>query len=253
MRKTILQVGLAVLTALNVAGPLVLDAQQLAPSWPWQFHALIGFIVFALVMVWIVLSYSVPLHRMGNSKPNLIWSENRGSPLFAKYNDPTENIKERDYLYHMLQVWFKNQPIVATDNSVAKNIMATVTFYDRTTKTALVIPTCFITAEARDHAGNTGEPLEKIAEWPPGEFGKLQIALKKHEEDSAFGFAKGDITAREIKKGNYYVKVLLEGTRVINFVPVWFAMANPGKDRDLSISDKPIKRPNLHKEGFQTE
>lgn len=42
------------LTGFNVAGPLILDAQSVIPAWPWQYHALIGFVCFIIVMGWII-------------------------------------------------------------------------------------------------------------------------------------------------------------------------------------------------------
>jgi len=42
------------LSALNVAGPLVIDARGLWPIWPWQYHALIGFIIFVIFIGWII-------------------------------------------------------------------------------------------------------------------------------------------------------------------------------------------------------
>lgn len=44
----------AIVSAFNVAIPLVLDVRGLFPDWAWQLHALIGFCVFAGFMSWIV-------------------------------------------------------------------------------------------------------------------------------------------------------------------------------------------------------
>lgn len=71
MGKSIIQVGLAILSALNVAGPLVFDAQSMFPNWPWQYHALIGFIVFALVMIWMVIDKSSIISKLLDAKPSI--------------------------------------------------------------------------------------------------------------------------------------------------------------------------------------
>lgn len=249
-----LSVGGAIVSGMVTAAGIALDAFSVLPNFGWKWLALICFVVFVIIVWkgWSTSEYRA--RRFENSMPHLVWSENRQYPLYSKYNDPSENIKEGDYLYQAVQLWFKNQPNIATDDSVANDVIATVTFYDRTTKTAMPIPACFIIAEARDYAGNTGTCLEKVERWAPAETWKLQIAIKKKEEESAYGFAKGnDIAARELKRSSYYVKVLLEGTRVIDFTPLWFAITNPGKNSDLTISEKPIREPNLLKEGFQNE
>jgi len=43
------------MSGLNVAVPLILDAQSLFPHWNWQYHALIGFVIFLIFMSWIIL------------------------------------------------------------------------------------------------------------------------------------------------------------------------------------------------------
>jgi hypothetical protein len=54
MRRPDFKVLGAFVSAFNVAVPLVLDAHGLFPDWPWQVHALIGFVGFVVFMVWIV-------------------------------------------------------------------------------------------------------------------------------------------------------------------------------------------------------
>ena len=80
----------------------------------------------------------------------------------------------------------------------------------------------------------------------------MQIVVKRIEEDNAFGFTQGDLSERELRRGNYYIKVKLEGTGVVNFKPIWFNMVNNGKGSKLSLSD-PIKRPIIYKTDYQLE
>jgi len=230
------------------------DVQELGTPFGFTIPpALIAFLIFLLIIVLWIWGLEMYKRKRETSKPSLVWIENHEYPLIATDDDSTKNIKKGDYLYHVMQIWFKNSPVIATDDAIAKDVKATVIFYNRTNKTVMPIPACFIIAEARDY-GEPRESLETIDNWPPSELGKLQIAVKRNTEESAFGFAKGhDIAARALKKSSYYVKVLLEGTRVIDFKPLWFSMSNPGMNGDLCISDKPIKKPNLHKEGFPTE
>lgn len=247
--RTGFSIGGAIVTAGFSAVGLAFNAFNVFPNIEWKWIALISFIVFVIIVWQGWLASEHRAKRFENGKPNLEWVENHQYPLYAKEANGT--IKVGDYLCFASQIWFKNKPILSTDDSIAKDVIATVTFYDKITKTVMSIPACFIISEARDHAGNTGELIEKVEKWSPAEIWKLQIAIKRKEKDDAFGFAKGDITSRVIKRGSYYVSVLLEGTRVIDFKLLWFNMENPGIDGDLAISDKPVKKPNLRKEGFQ--
>ncbi len=51
------------MSAVNVAVPLFLDAQSLFPTWNWQYHALVSFLVFASIMVWMVIDRQLQLNK----------------------------------------------------------------------------------------------------------------------------------------------------------------------------------------------
>jgi len=55
MRKSVVQIGAAVLSAIYNIGSLIADARDWLPNTPWQYHAIVGFMLFAGVMVWIAL------------------------------------------------------------------------------------------------------------------------------------------------------------------------------------------------------
>ncbi len=250
MRKMSLQVVLAVISGLNIAGPLILDVQQIFPSWQWQYHILTGFFVFCVVMIWIILSFSVPLHQIQNSKPNIVWFKNSCTALYRR--DDNGKPKMDEYLYHALQIWFKNQPKEATDDSVAKKVTALVTVYDKENKVILpTAPGVFIITESLYYAANIGWE-EVVDEWDPNdEPRKLQIAIKRSEDQSAYMYAKANIQT-EIKEGSYYIEVELKGTRITSLQPFWFELNNSGSGYELTLST-PIMKPNLCKEGFQIE
>jgi hypothetical protein len=54
--KANIQFGGAVMSALYTTFSLVYDAQGWAPNIQWQYHALGGFVVFIICMVWLVVS-----------------------------------------------------------------------------------------------------------------------------------------------------------------------------------------------------
>jgi len=66
-KKTVIQLVFAMLTVFNVAGPLILDMQTVAPAWPWQAHALIGFMAFAGVMVWMIVDRQRKINEFEDS------------------------------------------------------------------------------------------------------------------------------------------------------------------------------------------
>ena len=71
MCKIILQVGLAIVSALNVAVPLILDAKSIFPTWSWQYHALIGFVIFIIIMVWMVIDRQLKINEQRAGVPNV--------------------------------------------------------------------------------------------------------------------------------------------------------------------------------------
>jgi len=192
------------------------------------------------------------LAQIENSKPNLVFKK-AGEWQFYANGQPT---------YRALQAWFINNPQATSDNSVAKDVTAVVTFYDRNIKNKLEIYGCFTQAEVPDYA--TIAPIkdlkDKIDVWSPNDIPqKLLIAFKYPGDESAYGYAKSNFLAtqdgresgKEIKRGEHYVKVTLKGIG-IGQLPFWFILTNPGREGLLSLSDQ-IKRPDLCKEGFQSE
>ena len=236
---------------ISAAG-LALNAFNIQPNIGWKWVALIGFIFFVAIVWqgWSASEYRA--RRYEHTKPNLKLDKIHEHQLFATENNG--EIKQGDAVQRVLQIWFKNKPLVPTDDSVAKQVTATVTFYNRDTKEVIEAPgCCFVIAEAFDYAGNTGKFLDTIDEWPPNdEPRKLQIAVKAPNSESAYVFARPlERLDREIKKGTYYVKVHLTGTRVERAL-FWFILDNPGKAIPFSLNEI-IKKPNLRREGFQTE
>lgn len=213
-----------------------------------RWDLVIVFIVFVGFVSWAIIARQITISKNINTRPHLKYVEKHETPLYAI--ESKDGFKIGDYLYNVLQIWFKNEPKIATDDAIAKDVIATVTFYDRTRKTINKIPTCFIIGKARDLAGNTGDRLEIIEKWSPGEICKLQIAIKRTNDENAFAFTQDGFSGRELGINNYYVKILLEGIGVINFKPLWFNMINKGKGNNLFLSN-PINKPNLHREGFQ--
>jgi hypothetical protein len=218
-------------------------------SFDWKWFTLVAFLFFLGFVAWWIGGLESYKRQMENSKPNLVFKKAGEWQFYTK----------GQAIYHALQVWFVNNPQVTSDNSVAKDVTAVVTFYDRNTKNKLEIYGCFTRAEVPDSA-TIKDLMDKIDVWSPNDIPqKLLIALKYPSDESAYGFAKSNFLAtqdgresgKEIKTGEHYIKVSLKGLR-IDQPPFWFILKNPGREGDLSLSDQ-IKKPNLRKEGFQIE
>ena len=253
MGRTIIKVVGTIVSALAT---IFFNIQQavslLGYNVDWKWLTLGSFILFVGFVSWWISGLEADKRQRENSKPNLV---------FKKAQD-WQFYKERQAIYHALQVWFVNNPQVASDNSVARDVTVVVTFYDRNIKNKLEIHGCFTEAEVPDYA--TIAPIkdlkDRIDVWPPNDIPqKLLIALKYPGDESAYGFAKSNFVptqdgrelGKEIKKGEHYVKVTLRGTRV-DQPPSWFILTNPGREGNLSLSNQ-IKKPDLCKEGFQSE
>ena len=197
------------------------------------------------------MSLEFNVRGIRNARPNLVFAEYRETPLY-------DNGKP---IYHGLQAWFVNKPKTPTKDSVAEDVTAKITFYNKTTYEKLIVYGLWIISEAFDFAGYTeaNNTLSKIS--PNDEPCKLAIAVKWQEDESAYAFvAESHIYStnrdfrektREIQKGTHYVKVEIRGVG-ISQEPYWFVLTNQGENKELSLSP-PIKKPNLRKEGFQIE
>ena len=251
--RIFLKVGGTVMSALATIAFNVLDIREavffFGYIFDWKWWTLVSFIVFLIFVIWWIYGLENYRHKFENSKPNLVFKKAGEWQFYTK----------GQAVYHALQVWFVNNPQVASDNSVAEDITAVVTFYDRNTKNKLEIYGCFTQAEVPDYA-TIKDLKDEIDVWSPNAIPqKLLIALKYPSDETAYGYAKSNFLAtqdgresgKEIKKGKHYIKVTLKGIR-IDQPPFWFILSNPGREGDLSLFDQ-IKKPDLCKAGFQTE
>jgi hypothetical protein len=85
-KRISLQAVGAVLLGLNVAIPMVLNAQGLFPNWPYQYHLLVGFLVFAGYMCWIIRSKQMQIDK----SREVIRFTARPSSVAINFPDKTE-------------------------------------------------------------------------------------------------------------------------------------------------------------------
>jgi hypothetical protein len=240
MRTAISTLGAIVSGAISAIG-ISFNAFNICPSIEWIWIAGISFFIFVII-IWQGWSASENRAKQyEKTNPYLIFKEKRESEIWQPGNN--------DPIFRALQVWFINKPKISSERSVAKDLTATVTFYNRVTKKNFDVYGIFVVAEYYEDMGYRGIS-NKIDKFPPSnEPAKLQLAIKRQNEESAHAFVK-NVSEPEILMGSHYVRVQFSGTG-INQKAYWFNLTNPGNAGTLSISN-PIKPPNLHREGFLT-
>ncbi len=229
------------------------------------------FIAWALTM-WPILSFLVVI---GIATSTWIIKHDFGRPVRTKPKDDKAYIEYQDKgewqfyaqegpkrgqaVYRALEIWFVNNPKARSDNAIARKVTCSLRFYDRTTKKITPVFGCFTQPESVGLA-TIKDLISEIDEWyPNNKPRKLMVALKWPGDEIAYAFAKENFYDTEdgkkpdklLNKGSHYVEVDFQGTGVEQ-PPMWFILTNPGNEGQLSVSD-PIKKPDLRKEGFQSE
>lgn len=93
------------MTGLNVAIPLMLNARGIWPEWPWQYHALIGFVGFVAVVVWIIYDKQRKIAKFEQRRPELTLGGRTGAT--ARF------IEQTSTMHIALQIYFKNKGLKA--------------------------------------------------------------------------------------------------------------------------------------------
>lgn len=71
MWKARIQIGGAILSVVYVASSLILDLKDVFPDWPGELHYLVGFIVFAGIMSWIIVDKQSEINDLRTGKPQV--------------------------------------------------------------------------------------------------------------------------------------------------------------------------------------
>lgn len=202
---------------------------------PAGLYAL-GFIAFAGFMGWALHDARNRVKAFEDASPNIVYSQPYEIPLYKK--------RTNQLIFHVLEVWFKNSPIVPAESSIAKGVTASINFYEYSDspKRILRITGVWLIAEAPDFGAPT-EWKTTMNMLPNDESWKLLIALKHDNEDDAYGFAKESFTyskvgdgkeeTKKLKLGEYLVDIELRGVGVKdNF---WGKLTNLGKEGTLEM------------------
>lgn len=203
------------------------------PTWVWLIVLIVGLLITPFFAFNRIAS---TMDRFQNTQANVIPSDSFGcreSPLF----------QEGKPIFHIVQAWFKNAPVTRQDSSIAKQVTATIEFWQyQTTHPMLTIAGQWIESRAPDFIGFTGI-TNKIDIYPNDENYKLNILLKWEEDEDAYAYAvesfihserqDGRENMRRIQPGMYKVYVKLKGVGVDK--TFLYGLKNPGKGEDLEM------------------
>ena len=140
-------------------------------------------------------------------------------------------------IYGLLQVWFKNQPRVSTEKSIARDVAAEITFAGPRScriygQWAVGNPPSFVGSGS----------IAPTVDIPPGPLPvKLNLALKYLDDSYAYGFSQEGITrdidgrdkASELPSGSYIVTIRLQGVGIDQ--EYLFRLENPGAGSPLQL------------------
>jgi hypothetical protein len=248
MWKTIIQIGIAFLGAINVAIPLIFNARQLYPSWPWQLHAIIGFVVFAGIMIWMVAEGRIELYRIRNARPNIALTdieENlQGNVTTREYSSVLNKwvIGETEHP-NFTRIWIANEPMKAIQEVDAIKLYSEINFYD---DVGINIFTMGGRWAETPEIANGAQPIEIDQIDLPSNGRKfcMDIGLKYYNEDEFYGYnnetprknTKGfRDNDRKLGKGIYYVKVRLRCKGVDK--TILFKLVNPGAGQNIHFGE----------------
>jgi len=249
MRTKLSIVG-AILSAIFSATGFAFNAFSVWPAINWGLIALIAFVVFVVIVGqgWYASEHRAKQYE--TSRPKIIYKQ-----IIARQHIDVH----RKPIYWAVQVWFVNSPSITSEHSTAKNVTATVTFYDEEKKKEFEMYGCFTQPAVLESAAinELGDLRDEIATWSPNAIPqKLLLALKWPDDEIAYGLARSNLRVkrlkapgRELMKGLHFIEVLFSGVGIDRQL-FWFSLNNLGQGNNLSLTG-PIKPPNLHRKGSQ--
>jgi hypothetical protein len=173
-----------------------------------------------------------------DSLPNIIIHSVRDAQLY-RASDLSAGKKRP--IYRVIQVWFRNNPNVPNEQSIAKSITSVIEFKNIANSTlATKVFGVWAVENPPDFVGSAKN--SSIVDIPPGNLPiKLNIVLKYLNEDAAYAISLesftrdpgGRDTACKLIPGNYEVKVSLNGVGVSKIFN--FHLNNPGENFPITL------------------
>ena len=193
-------------------------------AWSIPLAIFIAFVSIRLLLApyWLFFDEKFEKEQLGTkflkitqSQPNIIVDQIREAPLFR--DTPVSDKKVP--MYHVIQVWFKNNPEFPSETSEAKRVTALIEFWssDRNSKLFSSYGQ-WANSTAPNHVGFSGTMSE--VDLPPGNLmAKLLIALKNPGDDNCYSYAIENVSKHidgrdpnfELTEGKYHICVKLDG------------------------------------------
>jgi hypothetical protein len=247
-KRVVWQVVVAVISGLYTTASLILDALTLFPAWHWQYHALIGFLIFAFIMIWMVYEGRIELDRIRNAKPNVVLTDIEenlpGNVTTREYSSVLNQLVIGQTEHpNFTRIWIANEPMNTFQEVDAIKLYSEISFYDDVGINIFVMGGRW--SETPEIA-NGAQPIEidQIDLPPNGRQFCMDIGLKYYNEDEFYGYnnetprrnTKGfRDNDRKLGKGNYYVKVRLRCKGVDK--TILFKLINPGAGQDINFKE----------------
>jgi hypothetical protein len=213
-----------------------------------DFQELIVFLIFVIIVnigqYLIFRRYRLRLANFELAKPCIEFSKVRQAPLI--FSSPLGvNLPG----YEVLQVWFRNNPQIPLETTIAKNVTALVEIVKSDTSKLFEFHGQWAETNAPDNVGYKN--IHDAENIQPGYIeAKLMILLKYPSDSSCYAFTKESVQSSdvgrspkyEIVPGKYIVIIHLRGVGVDNIFE--FDLHNLGTNQTLILNPKSSEHSN---------
>lgn len=242
------QIALVVATAVGIVGALLtwltptLSQYVTLAAWFIPISLFFVLLVFRLVLApfWLLREEKAESARLRGrldaieqAQPRVVFDTVRQAQLYRQLH----TAGGKGPIYELLQVWFKNQPVVPSNESIAQSVAAAITFDG---PRRLQIYGQWAVGNPPDFVGSAS--LAPTVDIPPGPLPvKLNLALKYIDDASAYAFSQEGVTrdidgrdkGSELPSGSYVVSIRLQGVRLDQ--EYTFRLENPGAGKPLRL------------------
>ncbi|OGO25726.1 MAG: hypothetical protein A2136_04995 [Chloroflexi bacterium RBG_16_54_11] len=221
----------------------ILDVVGVIAVWVWVIDDWQEAIVFPIFIIVIFGGQYLVFRRIWQqlaryeaAKPHIEFSQIRQAPIFG----PWVMSDDKDTTFEVLQVWFRNNPSIPSEQTIAKAISALIVITKSDSTPLFQYHGQWAESNAPNNVGYKN--YQDNVEIRPGYLeAKLFIALKYLPEDECYAFTRegfistndGRYPAYKIVPGDYSVKIHLKGIGVDETFP--FILHNYGSNQPLKL------------------
>ena len=219
MIGVIIRVGGAVISASIAASFFGLDLAGVNPNVPWEVYALGSFALFVAVVSWGWIATELRLRGLLHASPRIVIQEIRKAAIL--YDDMAE--QPRTPAYHIIQVWFRNDPKTHAPTAVARNVTAMIS------SGAIQCHGNWNVATDAAHVGGLGDVSQGHGAQGRGDLQqvdidlghvpmKLKLAIKFTDEEDCYIYATDSANLNDPRKalspGEHEISIRLRGNNL---------------------------------------